>query len=53
MEGPRGYRTVSQRKKYHYIMQMWNLKNNTKELIYKTKTHRHRKKTYDYPRGEG
>ena len=28
-------------------------KNNTKELIYKTKTHRHRKKTYGYQRGEG
>ena len=36
MEGPRGYHTVSERKKYHYIMKMWNLKNNTKELIYKT-----------------
>ena len=33
---------------------MWNLKNDTNELIYKQKqTHRHRKQTYGYQRGKG
>ena len=32
---------------------MWNLKNNTKTLYTKQKkTHRHRKQTYGYQRGE-
>ena len=30
---------------------MWNLKNDTNELIYKTQTHRYRKQTYGYQRG--
>ena len=32
---------------------MWNLKNDTNELIYKQKqTHRHRKQTDDYQKGK-
>ena len=34
----------------NYIIYMWNLKS-TNELIYKTKTHRHREETYGYQRG--
>ena len=34
------------------ITYMWNLKNNTNEFLYKTKTHRHRKETYGYQRGK-
>ena len=32
---------------------MWNLKNNTNELIYKTETDSQRKQTYGYQRGKG
>ena len=35
------------------ITYMWNLKNDTNELIYKQKqTHRHRKQTDDYQKGK-
>ena len=41
------------RDKYHDITYMWNLKNDTNELIAKQKqTHRHRKQTYGYQRGQ-
>ena len=42
---------LSQRKTISYITYMWNLKNDTNELIYKTETdYRHRKRSYAYQR---
>ena len=41
MVGPRDYHTKwskSGKDKYHMITHMWNLKNDTNELIYKTET---------------
>ena len=35
------------------ITNVWNLKINTNESIYKTERDSHRKKTYDYQRGGG
>ena len=32
----------TEKDKYYDITYMWNLKNNTNQLIYKTNTHRHR-----------
>ena len=54
MDGPRDYHTKQSKsdKDKYYITYMWNLKNNTNNLIYKTEqTHRHRKHTYGYQRG--
>ena len=46
---------VSQRKQISYdITYMWNLKNGTNELIYKTETYPHSEKTNLWlPKGEG
>ena len=39
--------------KINGITYLWNLKNNTNELIYKNETiHRHRKQIYGYQRGK-
>ena len=40
-DGPRGYQTKwnkTEKDKYHDIAYIWNLKNDTNEIIYKTET---------------
>ena len=59
MDGPRDYhskwsKSDRERQIAYHIIYMWNLKYDTKKLIYKQKqTHRHGKQTYDYQRGKG
>ena len=43
---------VRQRQIPYDITYMWNLKNSTSELIYRTKSHRCRKQIYGYQWGE-
>ena len=43
---------LSQRKTISYITYMWNLKNDTNELIYKTETDYRYRKMYGYQRGK-
>ena len=44
--------SMSDKDKY-YITYMWNLRNNTNELIYKTETDSQTQKTYGYQRENG
>ena len=44
---------VSQRQILYDVTYMWNLKNDTNELIKQKQTHRHKKKSYGYQRGKG
>ena len=59
MGGPRDYHTKSSQsdreRQVSHNTYMWNLKYDTKELIYKKQkqTNRHRKQTYVYQRGKG
>ena len=57
MDGPRNYHTKwskSDRERQILWYHMWNLKNDTSELISKQKqTHRTLKQTYVYQRGQG
>ena len=54
MDGPKDYYTNwsksdRERQISYDITYMWNIKNHTSELIYKTElTHTHRKQTYGY-----
>ena len=58
MDGPGDYHTkrsksVGERQILYDITYMWNLKNSTDKLIYKTETtHGLRKQTYGYQRGK-
>ena len=60
-DGPRGYQTKwnkTEKDKYHDIAYMWNLKNDTNEIIYKTETglqtqeKKKQQTTYGYQRGK-
>ena len=57
MDGSRNYHTKwqkAERQILYEITYVWNLKYDTNELIYKTKTtSKHGKQTYSYQRGKG
>ena len=46
-------RKSDRERQIYVITYMENLKNSTREPIYKTETYRHRKQTYDYQWGKG
>ena len=55
MDGPGDYYTKSDKERQilYDTTNMWNLKINTNESMYKTERHSHRKQIYGYQRGRG